>query len=61
MGGFQHEKCCIQQAPQILCIHQSIYYLLSVDLLLGPQPGVELPLGTAEADADGGPEAGRGG
>ena len=42
-------------------VHSSEYLLFSVDLLLGPQPGVELPLGTAEADAGGGPEAGRGG
>ena len=42
-------------------VYSSEYLLPSVDLLLGPQPGVELPLGTAEADAGGGPEAGRGG
>ena len=42
-------------------VYSSEYLLFSLHLLLGPQPGVELPLGTAEADAGGGPEAGRGG
>ena len=41
--------------------YSSEYLLFSIHLLLGPQPGVELPLGTAEADAGGGPEAGWGG
>ena len=42
-------------------VYSSEYLLFSIHLLLGPQPGVELPLGTAEADAGCGPEAGRGG
>ena len=41
--------------------YSSEYLLFSVDLLLGPQPGVDLPLGTAEADAGGPLKAGQGG
>ena len=42
-------------------VYSSEYLLFSVDLLLGPQPGVDLPLGTAEADAGGPLKAGQGG